>query len=153
MTNKTFCNPLNLSYRLQHFRLFGKWSYFREGADPTLIYFKAKYYLFVSMAAGFWYSDDLVDWQFHENKNLLIHDYAPDARQIGEYLYFCASASGKNGPILRTKDPLSDQFEEVSRAFIFWDPNTFSYSITLVFSPPVFGLPGPGKKKTSRFCS
>ena len=33
---------------------------FREGADPTLVYFKGKYYLFVSMSAGFWYSDDLL---------------------------------------------------------------------------------------------
>ena len=107
--NKTFCNPLNLAYRYQHLRMFGKWSFFREGADPTLIFLKDKYYLFVSMAAGFWYSDDLIDWRFHENKDLLIHDYAPDARQIGEYLYFCASKPGKNGPILRTLDPLSDK--------------------------------------------
>jgi len=124
--NKTFCNPLNLSYRYQHLRLFGKWSFFREGADPTLIFFKDKYYLFVSMSVGFWYSDDLVEWRFHENKNLLIYDYAPDARQIGDYLYFCASRPGENGPILRTMDPLSDKFEQVSSTFEFWDPNILS---------------------------
>lgn len=123
--DKTFCNPLNLAYRYQHFRLFGKWSVFREGADPTLICFNERYYLFVSMAAGFWYSDDLVEWRFHENKQLLIYDYAPDAQQVGEYLYFCASRPGANGPILRTKDPLSDQFEQVSCAFQFWDPAMF----------------------------
>ncbi len=81
--------------------------------------------MFVSMAAGFWYSQDLVNWEFHENLNLLIYDYAPDVRQIGEYLYFCASRRGENCPILRTEDPLSDQFEEVSAPFDFWDPDIF----------------------------
>lgn len=122
---KILCNPLNLAYRYQHLKMGETWSFYREGADPTLILFKDRYYLFVSMSAGFWYSDDLINWQHHENLNLLIHDYAPDVRQIGDYLYFCASKQGENCPILRTKDPLSDEFEQVSSSFAFWDPNIF----------------------------
>ncbi len=120
-----YCNPLNLSYRYQHIKSFGRWIYHREGADPTLILFKSKYYMFVSMSAGFWHSDDLVNWQFHENRDLLIYDYAPDVRQVGEYLYFCASRRAENCPILRTLDPLSDSFEQVSAPFPFWDPGLF----------------------------
>ena len=81
---KTYCNPLDLGYRYQHINEGGKKSGNREGADPTLILFHGKYYLFVSMSAGFWYSDDLLNWDFHPNENLLIYDYAPDVRQIGE---------------------------------------------------------------------
>ena len=98
---------------------------FREGADPTLVYFKGKYYLFVSMSAGFWYSDDLLHWDFHADPDLLIYDYAPDVRQVGDYLYFCASRKGRNCPILRTADPLTEPFTEVSCSFDFWDPDIF----------------------------
>lgn len=122
---KTYCNPLDLGYRYQHMNEGGKKAGFREGADPTLLFFKEKYYLFVSMSAGFWYSDDLLHWDFHADPELLIYDYAPDVRQVGEYLYFCASRHNRNCPILRTADPLSQPFEKVSEPFPFWDPDLF----------------------------
>ena len=96
---KTYCNPLDLGYRYQHLKEGERIAGFREGADPTLVYFKGKYYLFVSMSAGFWYSDDLLHWNFHADPDLLIYDYAPDVRQVGEYLYFSASRKGRNCPI------------------------------------------------------
>lgn len=121
----TWCNPLDLNYRYQHTRENGKKAGFREGADPTLVLFKGKYYLFVSMSAGFWYSDDLTNWEFHADPELLIYDYAPDVRQVGDYLYFCASRSEESCPILRSRDPLGEPFEEVSAPFAFWDPDLF----------------------------
>ena len=123
--NKTYCNPLDLGYRYQHIKEGDKRSGNREGADPTFVLFKGKYYLFVSMSAGFWYSDDLLNWDFHSNENLLIYDYAPDVREIDGYLYFSASRRGGSCPILRSKDPISDDFEEVSAPFAFWDPDLF----------------------------
>ena len=123
--NQTYCNPLDLEYRYQHMKEGPRAEGFREGADPTLVYFKGKYYLFVSMSAGFWYSDDLLHWAFHPDTDLLIYDYAPDVRQVGDYLYFCASRKGSNCPILRTRDPLHEPFAQVSAPFAFWDPDLF----------------------------
>lgn len=120
----TYCNPIDLSYRYSHMNE-GKRLSHREGADPTLVFFKGTYYAFVSMSAGFWYSKDLLNWQFHEARDLLIYDYAPDVRQIGEYLYFCASRRNINCPILRTRDPLTEEFEQVNAPFPFWDPDLF----------------------------
>ena len=120
----TYCNPLDLGYRYQHMKERNTLSH-REGADPTLVLFKGTYYLFVSMSAGFWYSKDLLNWEFHADKNLLIYDYAPDVRQIGDSLYFCASRREKNCPILRTRDPLNEKFEAVNAPFPFWDPDLF----------------------------
>lgn len=120
---RTYCNPLNLSYKYQH-DLMGKGYAYREAADPTIIYFKGRYYLFASMSAGFWHSMDLINWEFHENKNLEIYSYAPDVRQVGEYLYFTASRRSKS-PIFRSKEPLKDDFEFVSAEMKFWDPHTF----------------------------
>lgn len=120
----TYCNPLDLEYRYSHMKERTRKAH-REGADPTLVFFKGMYYAFVSMSAGFWYSRDLLDWKFHSAENLLIYDYAPDVRQIGEYLYFCASRRNENCPILRTRDPLAEAFTQVSAPFPFWDPNLF----------------------------
>ena len=120
----TYCNPLDLSYRYSHMNE-GKRLAHREGADPTLIFFKGTYYAFVSMSAGFWHSRDLLNWEFHAAQNLLIYDYAPDVRQVGDYLYFCASRRNVNCPILRTRDPLTEGFEQVSAPFPFWDPDLF----------------------------
>ena len=120
----TYCNPLDLGYRYSHMNE-GKHLAHREGADPTLVCFKGVYYLFISMSAGFWYSFDLLNWQFRAAEDLLIYDYAPDVRQIGEVLYFCASRRNQKCPILRTKNPLTEAFEEVSAPFAFWDPDLF----------------------------
>lgn len=115
-----YCNPLNLEYKYQH---YGK-SAHREAADPTLILFKGTYYLFASMSAGFYYSEDLSRWKWHENRNLELYHYAPDVRQAGDWLIFCAS-DRKHSTIWRTKDPFADTYEKVSEPFAFWDPDTF----------------------------
>lgn len=63
--------------------------------------------------------------EFHTDPGLLIYDYAPDVRAVGDFLYFCASRRRQNCPILRTADPLTDPFTEVSAPFPFWDPDLF----------------------------
>lgn len=121
----TFCNPLDLGYRYSHVKEAGPSRGFREAADPTLVRFGGRYFLFASMSAGFWHSTDLVSWEFHEAPDLLIYDYAPDVREIGGKLYFCASRRGRACPILATADPLTQPFEEVNAPFDFWDPDLF----------------------------
>ena len=118
---REYCNPIDISYKWQHC----EGTAHREAADPTMVLFKDRYYLFASMSAGFFYSDDLVDWKWHENRDLDMYRYAPDVRQVGDYLYFCASTRNEPSTIWRTKDPLSDEFEKVSEPFPFWDPDLF----------------------------
>lgn len=51
-----YCNPVNLEYRYQFMKkqdTENTYSVFREAEDPSLILFKGKYYLFLSMCAGF----------------------------------------------------------------------------------------------------
>lgn len=119
--SKEYCNPLDLEYKYQHY----SGNAHREAADPTMVLFKGTYYLFASMSAGFFYSDDMVNWKWHENRNLDMYRYAPDVRQVGDYLYFSASTRNTPSTIWRSKDPLSDDFEKVSEPFPFWDPDLF----------------------------
>lgn len=119
---REFCNPLNLEYKYQH---YGK-TIGREAADPTLILFKGRYYLFASMSAGFYYSDDLVNWKWHENRDIDIYQYAPDAHERDGKLYFCSSTDPNIPSAIRvTEDPLHDDFEVIAKPFPFWDPALF----------------------------
>lgn len=118
---RTYCNPLNLPYQYQH---YGKAAH-REAADPTLILYQGKYYLFASMSGGFFWSEDLIHWNYHQNPDLDLYRYAPDVREVDGKLVFCASTRGKPSTFWRTEDPFSSQWEKVSEPFDFWDPNVF----------------------------
>jgi beta-xylosidase len=122
---KYLCNPINIEYKYQFIDMRGQLIIAREAADPSMILFKGKYYLFPSMTAGFLTSDNLVDWQFHPLKDIPIYDYAPDVRVIGEYIYFSASKKDANCSFFRSKDPINGEFEEIVGTFPFWDPNLF----------------------------
>ena len=127
-----YCNPLNLPYRynFQKPNMPGlgeaKLSVYREAADPTLELFRGRYWLFPSMTRGFYVSDDMADWEYHELKAPIpVFDYAPDVRAVGEYLYFCASKRSEICSFYRTKDPISGEWEELEGSFPFWDPDLF----------------------------
>ncbi len=126
------CNPMNLPYHYQFAkRSMGgqeepSFHIFREAADPSLVEFKGKYYLFPSMTAGFYVSMDLSAWEFHEFVGEMpICDYAPDIRAVGDYLYFCASRRSTNCDFYRCKNPLEEPFEKIEGSFPFWDPDMF----------------------------
>ena len=69
---RMICNPLDLAYRYQDVRFSGsvggvtlgepRRSVHREAADPSIVRYHGRYYLFASMTRGFWHSEDLVDW-------------------------------------------------------------------------------------------
>ncbi len=121
-----YCNPLNIPYKYQLIQQGGNLHVNREAADPSLVEFKGAYYLFVSMAASYFASDDLVTWTQHPlDERLPAYDYAPDVRVVGEYLYFCASKRDENCSIFRSRDPINEGFEAVAESFPFWDPNVF----------------------------
>ena len=121
-----FCNPLNFTYQYQFNQKENDFSLNREAADPSMILFNGKYYLFPSMTRGFLVSDDMTEWKLCPLKNVPVYDYAPDVRVIGEYLYFCASRRGLACDFYRTKDPENGVFERIPGTFDFWDPNLFS---------------------------
>lgn len=122
---KYFCNPINFGYKYQFNKQpDGNITASREAADPSMVLFQGRYYIFPSMTCGFLYSDDLTEWKFHPLKNLPVYDYAPDVRVAGEYLYFCAS-NHEQGTHYRTKDPFADVYEKIEGQFPFWDPNLF----------------------------
>lgn len=126
---KYFCNPVNINYRYQFNQDLmknGTIEVAREAADPSMILFKGRYYIFASMTLGVWVSEDLVQWENHRLPDMLpLYDYAPDVRVMGEYVYLCASKRGEICNFYRTKDVLNGPYEEIQGTFDFWDPNLF----------------------------
>ena len=126
---KYYCNPLNVNYRYQFNadpRKGGQLQICREAADPSMIQFNGRYYIFASMTLGVWVSDDLAHWENHRlPEELPLYDYAPDVRVMGDWVYFCASRREENCDRYRTKDILNGPYEKIEGSFPFWDPNMF----------------------------
>ncbi|MET7518450.1 family 43 glycosylhydrolase [Streptomyces sp. NPDC005480] len=125
---RVLCNPLDLPYRYQDIRTGDgtRRSVHREAADPSIVLFQGRFYMFVSMSAGFWHSADLVEWEYRPTSKLTALDYAPDVREVDGALYISASRKTDNCPFFRSIDPLADDFTEVTPGtFPFWDPNLF----------------------------
>ncbi len=123
------CNPVNINYRYQFNmdpRQHGKMQICREAADPSMICFRGRYYIFASMTLGVWVSDDLAHWENHRlPPELPLYDYAPDVRVMGDWVYYCASRREENCDRYRTRDILNGPYEKIDGSFPFWDPNLF----------------------------
>lgn len=131
-SQRVLCNPLDLPYRYQDIRTTDgtspdvRRSVHREAADPSIVLYQGRFYMFVSMSAGFWHSEDLLRWEYRPTSKLPALDYAPDVREVDGALYISASRKTANCPFYRSEDPLADDFVEVTPGtFPFWDPNLF----------------------------
>ncbi|MGO4427192.1 family 43 glycosylhydrolase, partial [Streptomyces sp. MCAF7] len=135
-SKRVLCNPLDLAYRYQDIRATGsadgmdggepRRSVHREAADPSIVRYRGRFYMFASMSAGFWHSEDLLRWEYRATSKLPALDYAPDVREVGGALYISASRKADDCPFFRSVDPLTDDFVEVTPGtFPFWDPSLF----------------------------
>lgn len=117
----TFCNPVDLSYRFCVDRPSR-----REAADPTILWFKDRYFLFASKSGGYWHSKDLHDWTFIETNEIPVEEYAPTAIAFGDTLFFLASSNEKS-TVYKSHNPLSGHWN-VARENLdkpVWDPAFF----------------------------
>jgi xylan 1,4-beta-xylosidase len=60
---RTYINPIDLDYRYNWEQTNNGVSY-RTGADPAIVRHKGAYYLFQTLADGYWRSTNLIDWTF-----------------------------------------------------------------------------------------
>ena len=98
----TFCNPLNLDYRIQPGDPLR-----REAADPAALYFKGDYYIFASKSGGYWWSRDFNDWTLVTPPNLPLEGYAPAVLEYDGSILFMATGGGALFRSDHPKDPLS----------------------------------------------
>jgi hypothetical protein len=60
---RTTINPIDIDYRYNFEQINDNASY-RTGADPAIVTHKGAYYMFQTLADGYWRSTDLIDWTF-----------------------------------------------------------------------------------------
>ncbi len=111
---KTFCNPLDVDYGF--FQRADR--VFRHGADPVIVLYKDRYYLFSTWEnGGYRVSDDLVTWTYipFAPGVLPLKDYvAAAAAVIDGAIYFTEIGNAKKPVALwRTTDPDSGVWEKV----------------------------------------
>jgi len=121
----TFANPIDLPYRYQPVRIPGQGkSVYREAADPTIVFFKGRYWLFASHSHGYWWSTDLLHWTFVRQEGAQVEKYAPTAVVIGDRLYMATSDMGSK--IFVTGDPMTGKWEVAADIPTrYWDPALF----------------------------
>ncbi|WP_430817177.1 family 43 glycosylhydrolase [Carboxylicivirga sp. RSCT41] len=107
-----YCNPINLNYNVQYAkRPRPEWKdkgiMVREGADPTIVLFKDKYYLFSSVSDCYWSSDNLTEWgpiTPTDTVNLpIIFNYAPTVVVINDKMYL--KDGNGDGCVYSTESP------------------------------------------------
>ena len=76
--HKTYCNPINIDYGYSPLRNFAQWGRHRTTADPVVVNYKGDYYLFSTNQIGYWWSRDMLNWNFIPKSFILPHQEGND---------------------------------------------------------------------------
>jgi hypothetical protein len=131
---QTFCNPVNIDYGYCPIPDLAEQGKHRATADPVITLFKGNYYLFSTNQWGYWWSDDMLKWNFISRKFLKprhkVYDElcAPATLVLGDTLLVIGSTYTKDFPIWMSTNPKVDEWKEVVDSFAVgaWDPAFFA---------------------------
>jgi hypothetical protein len=108
---QTYINPVDIDYRYNFEQLNQGISY-RTGADPAIVRFKGAYYMFQTLADGYWRSTDLVHWTFVTPSRWPMQSIvAPAVWPDGEDRILIQPSMMEPGAILSSSDPASGKLD------------------------------------------
>lgn len=109
-TPQTYANPVDIDYRY-NFEQVNEGVSYRTGADPVIVPFKGAYYLFLTLADGYWRSTDLLTWHFITPSRWPAEGIvAPAVTSDGTRLLIMPSMTTQ-GTIYSTEDPASGKID------------------------------------------
>ena len=107
---RTYINPIDLDYRY-NFEDMNQGASYRTGADPAIVNFNGTYYVFLTLADGYWRSTDLIHWSFVTPSRWPLESIvAPAAWSDGKRIILMP-AMMQPGAILSTSDPGSGKLD------------------------------------------
>lgn len=131
----TYCNPINIDYGYTPIPGFADWGRHRATADPVIVTYKGDYYLFSTNQWGYWWSNDLANWNFVSRKflrpwNVGTYDElcAPGVGIIGDTMVVFGSTYTSNFSIWMSTDPKRNVWKPLVDSFEIggWDPSFFT---------------------------
>lgn len=111
---RTYANPVDIDYRY-NFEQQNEGISYRTGADPAIVRHRGAYYLFLTLADGYWRSTDLIHWRFVTPSRWPFNGLvAPAVWSDGDRLYVMPSMTQQDS-ILVSDDPASGKLDFLSR--------------------------------------
>ncbi|MGH7637598.1 MAG: family 43 glycosylhydrolase [Gemmatimonadaceae bacterium] len=111
---RTYANPIDVDYRY-NFEQKNQGISYRSGADPVIVVHKGEYYLFSTIADGYWHSRDLGTWRHvTPTRWPLLDVVAPGVLSVRDTIYLLPSTT-RPIPILMLAEPASGKVEFYNR--------------------------------------
>ncbi|MDP4269697.1 MAG: discoidin domain-containing protein [Bacteroidota bacterium] len=130
----TYCNPINLDYGYTPIPNFSEWGRHRATADPVIVNYKGDYYLFSTNQWGYWWSSDMLNWNFVSRKFLRPWNKgydelcAPAVGVVGDTLIAFGSTYTSNFTLWMSTNPRANEWKPLVDSFAIggWDPAFFT---------------------------
>ncbi len=131
---KTYCNPINIDYGYTPIPNFSEWGKHRATADPVIVNYKGDYYLFSTNQWGYWWSSDMLKWNFVSKRFLRpwnkVYDElcAPAVGVKGDTMLVFGSTYTNNFTIWMSTNPKGNDWKPLVDSFKIggWDPAFFT---------------------------
>ncbi|MDP4246990.1 MAG: family 43 glycosylhydrolase, partial [Bacteroidota bacterium] len=130
----TYCNPINIDYGYTPIPNFSTWGHHRATADPVIVNYKGDFYLFSTNQWGYWWSHDLLHWQYLSRRFLRPWNSgydelcAPAVGVLGDTMIVFGSTYTSNFSIWMSTDPKGNKWKPLVDSFAIggWDPDFFT---------------------------
>ncbi len=131
---KTYCNPVNIDYGYTPIPNFSEWGYHRATADPVIVNYKGTYFLFSTNQWGYWWSEDMIAWNFVSRRFLRPWNEgydelcAPAVGIIGDTMLVFGSTYTSKFTIWMSTNPRMDDWKPLVDSLYIggWDPSFFT---------------------------
>ncbi len=128
---QTYCNPINIDYGYTPIPGLSEWGRHRATADPVIVNYKGDFYLFSTNQWGYWWSPDMLHWNYLERKflrpwNTGTYDElcAPAVGIIGDTMIVFGSTYTRTFSIWMSTNPKANEWKPLVDSFEIggWDP-------------------------------
>lgn len=131
---RTYCNPVNIDYGYTPIPNFSEWGRHRATADPVIVKYKDEYYLFSTNQWGYWWSNDMLKWNFISRKFLRPWNEgydelcAPAVGIVGDTMIVFGSTYTSKFTLWMSTNPKANEWKPLVDSFEIggWDPAFFT---------------------------